>query len=91
MHSRVRDEGCDWRSFSDDADAKDTARAGERDMLFGSSITEFIGGTQEQRKVLDAAQQAAMDPKERRVLKYLYIVKDMAQRMRLPKAITVSA
>jgi len=89
--SRLIDESCEWRTSTND-DVLDTsaARASEKDSLFGASMTQFIGGSEAERKLLEECQENCQDPKEMLVLRHLYLVKQVCFRLHLPREMIVS-
>lgn len=92
VSSRVMDEGCEWRTYSSDdrGDSSASGRAADKDSLYGASMTEFVGGTIQQRQILQLCQEIAADSKELRVLKHIHLISELSGRMEIPSSITVS-
>mmetsp|Transcript_23051 Transcript_23051/g.20939 ORF Transcript_23051/g.20939 Transcript_23051/m.20939 type:complete len:148 (-) Transcript_23051:633-1076(-) len=79
--SRMINEEREWNNYEDDDDS--SARAANVDSKYGSSLTNFIGGSEEQRKRLEKCQMMTLDSKELTILQNLHIIKDFSTRLNL--------
>ncbi len=93
VNSRIIDEGAEWRTST--VDANDSAmaslsRAADKTPRFGASFTDFIGGSENQRRILQQSQLLATDPRELQVLKHIHIVRDQGSALNISQTIMVS-
>eukprot|EP01035_Chromulina_nebulosa_P019035 gene19035-24855_t len=79
----------EWNNYEDDDDS--SARAANVDSKYGSSLTNFIGGSEEQRKRLEKCQMMTLDSKELTILQNLHIIKDFSTRLNLTTQMQIKA
>ena len=88
LAARIIDESDEHRDFADD-EGPSQSRAEKTSSKYGGSLTTFMGGSEDERKILARMQDIATDSRELRILKHIHHVKDLASRLDLPKSIQV--